>query len=77
MDRRDFLKALGRIAALGGLSALGLKGLTGARAGGGLRPGSAGGAETCVSDGICPRCPAGGGCGLPQALSFKRETGRT
>jgi hypothetical protein len=69
MDRREFLKTLGRLAAFGGLGLIGIKAL----------PGLSGkpAAETCRSDGICPKCAAAGDCGLPQALSFKRETGRS
>ena len=71
MDRREFLKELGRIAALGGLSLLGAKTLKGFF-------GSAGPLmnQTCRSDGICPRCPVLADCGHPQALSLKKETGR-
>ncbi len=69
MDRREFLRTIGRIAALGGLSLLGIK-LAGPR----HRPAAG---ETCVSDGVCPKCSALGECGTPQALSFKRGTGRS
>jgi hypothetical protein len=69
MDRREFLKTIGRLAAFGGLSLIGIKALPGLSG----RPAN----QTCRSDGICPECFAVKGCGLPQALSFKRETGRS
>ncbi len=69
MDRREFLKTLGRLAAFGGLGLIGFKAISGL-------PGRSA-AETCRSDGICPKCASVAGCGVPQALSFKRETGRS
>jgi hypothetical protein len=76
IDRREFLKTIGRFGALGALSLLGIKALSG------LFSGSAGDGgripnQSCRSDGICPRCPVSADCGLPQALSFKQGTGRT
>jgi hypothetical protein len=72
MDRREFLKKLGRIAAFGGLSLLGAKALKGYfSAGEPLKN------QACRSDGICPRCPVLDACGHPQALSLKNEKGRT
>jgi hypothetical protein len=64
--RRDFLKSIGRLAALGtllsGTSALVLK--HGERT------------EECTADGVCSRCADLSDCGLPQALSAKRESHR-
>ncbi len=68
MDRREFLKTVLRVAALGGLSALGVKALKGRG-----KPASAG--QTCAADGICARCAAVSGCALPQALSYRQVTG--
>ena len=66
MDRRDFLKTLGRLGALGGLAFLGLRSLTGASR-----------HETCRSNGACSMCAFTAGCGLPQALSYKDRGERT
>jgi hypothetical protein len=66
MDRREFLKALGRLGALGGLTLLGLRSLTGASR-----------RETCLSSGVCSMCAFTAGCGLPQALSYKNRKART
>jgi hypothetical protein len=62
-NRRGFLTALARGAVVGTLGALALSVTT--------RKENAG--ETCAREGICRGCPALGGCGLPQALSLKRE----
>ena len=63
-NRREFLTACARGAALGGLGLIGAvlsqrKGQSPAIGG------------TCVSRGVCRRCPAYEDCGLPQALSAK------
>ena len=67
LSRREFLKAAGRLAALGGLGILVFRLLrrTGVR-----RPA---GSETCVNDGLCRGCGAFAGCGLPAALSAKQR----
>lgn len=62
-DRREFLKSVGRYAALGGL----VFGLGMLVKGSDDRP-----LDTCVSDGICRNCADLKNCGLPQALSFKQ-----
>ena len=64
ISRREFLKALGRIAVLGGI---GLAGITLAR-GRSIR-------EFCINRGICRGCTVYAGCELPPALSAKRSRG--
>jgi hypothetical protein len=66
MDRREFLKTVLRISALGGLSILGIKAV---RSAGRLS------GQSCASDGICARCAVVSGCGLPQALSYRQVKG--
>ncbi len=56
-SRRDFL----RNTALGGLAALAATFVA-------RRP-----RQTCVKDGLCRGCAAFDDCGLPRALSMKRE----
>lgn len=62
-DRREFLKSMGRWAALGGLT-LGIGML--------VKKSDDRPIETCVSDGICRKCADLKNCGLPQAISFKQ-----
>ena len=64
MTRREFLRTLGRLGALGGLALLGARLLHGKP-----RPT----AETCVNDSVCRGCPVFASCWLPQALSMKEE----
>ena len=67
LSRREFLKTIGRIAALGGLGVLVYRLLRG-----GVVRGPAGG-ETCVNEGLCRSCRVFPGCGLPAALSAKQR----
>lgn len=62
-DRRGFFRSLLRLGALGILAGGGASLLR--------RGGGEGRGESCVSDGICPRCGVLASCGLPQALSLK------
>lgn len=62
--RREFLRAMGRGLALGGLGLL--TWMTSRKRSRSIRN------ETCVGNGICRGCPSIDDCGLPQALSFKR-----
>lgn len=63
-SRRQFLRGGARytlLTALGAVSAILFK-----RSGGKLS------GQTCVNQGICSKCTAFTGCGLPQALSAKQ-----
>jgi hypothetical protein len=71
VDRREFLKTVGRILGAGAIGLLGFRALLG-KPGAEGAPGLAG--QTCRSDLICARCAYVPGCGLPQALSYRRET---
>ena len=64
VNRREFLGAGLRYAALAGLGLLGVK--LARRSGSGATS-----SEVCTSDGICRRCPSLEGCRLPQALSTR------
>jgi hypothetical protein len=63
-SRREFLRGLARGAAgaalAGGAAALVARGQV-------LPP------QECANQGLCRRCPVYDGCGLPQALSARRE----
>lgn len=67
LSRREFLKAAGRLIALGGLGILVFRPVG---RGGARRPTDG---ETCVNDGLCRGCTAFAGCGLPAALSAKQR----
>lgn len=62
IDRREFLRGLGRALALGTL-------LVG---GAGLASKPRKHSESCAGDGVCGRCGSLDDCGLPQALSARR-----
>ncbi len=64
--RREFIKGAGRLIALG---ALVFGGVSLVR-----KPGRH--IESCISDGICSQCGMISECGLPQALSARREMSR-
>ncbi len=66
IDRRELLRSAARGAAA---AALAVVGLVLARRHSGLS------GQDCVNQSICRGCPVVGGCGLPQALSFRRVTG--
>lgn len=65
-NRREFFRSGARYGLLAGLAAL--AGVNVVR-GGRLR------GQECINRGICSSCASYGGCGLPQALSAKREKG--
>ena len=67
VSRREFLRGSVRYGLLGAIG-FAISNLIGRRADAGR--------QTCVSDGICTRCPALDGCGVPQALSAKETLGR-
>ncbi len=68
-SRREFLKNMGRIMLLSGLTA-GVAGLA-------TRKGASSPKDdTCRRDGVCRNCPLLKGCGHPTALSFKEAKGR-
>jgi len=67
LSRREFLKAAGRVVALGGLGFLVFRLL---RRGGARLPAAG---ETCVNQGLCRGCISFSGCGLPAALSAKQR----
>jgi hypothetical protein len=83
MSRRDFLKAAGRLLALGGIGAIAVRviGWTGNRAGAGTRRTGGGSdsgtgvraGETCITAGVCRGCSVFSGCGLPSALSARQR----
>lgn len=65
MNRREFLRTLGRISAL---SVLGLgAGIITSKGLGGPLP-----EQTCISNQICRNCTRVKACALPQALSYKQ-----
>jgi hypothetical protein len=67
LSRREFLKAAGRVVALGGLAFLVFRLLRRGQ----LSLPAAG--ETCINQGLCRSCGAFSGCGLPAALSAKQR----
>jgi hypothetical protein len=80
LSRREFLKAAGRLLALGGIGALAVRllgGLGGGSSTGGAGLGGRGSrppiGETCVNDGFCRACASFTGCGLPSALSARER----
>jgi hypothetical protein len=80
MNRRDFFKTAGRYLGFGALGFLGLRALLGgleSRRKGASNAGDGTSGlpdQTCRSDWICAKCGYVPGCGLPQALSYRRET---
>lgn len=62
-SRRAFFASIARWAAAGAAAAIGAA-VTARRS----APGQA-----CVSDGRCRACAVGARCGLPQALSYRRD----
>ena len=64
ISRMEFLKRCARLAAFAGLGWLTVRVST--------RRSRSG--ETCINDWICRNCGILSGCGLPQALSFRRAT---
>jgi len=64
ISRREFLRGLGRNAALAGLAAV-AAGLI-------ARGGRAGGSERCINQGICRGCGVFEDCHLPAAFSAKQ-----
>lgn len=66
IDRREFIKSIGRkaiaTAIVVGTGKLVVRKPADRR-------------QSCTGDGICTRCATLTGCGLPQALSAKRERG--
>lgn len=67
-DRREFLRTGLRYSALAALTALAATLFR--RAGGKLT------GQTCLNQGVCSRCTAFTGCGLPAALSAKAAKSR-
>jgi len=65
-SRREFLRGGVRYALLAGVGTVAVS-VAG-------RPGGRLTGQTCVNEGICRGCGVVGGCGLPQALSFKQAT---
>lgn len=65
-NRREFFRGGARYTLLAGLAAVSV---LLARKRGAALPG-----QTCVNNSICRGCSIVGGCGLPQALSFKQAT---
>jgi len=65
-DRRRFFADIGRTVLLGVIAACAAI-LFGKRRGSGLQ------GQKCGGDGICRGCDVLGRCGLPQALSVKRD----
>lgn len=70
LSRRELLRGMARLAALGGIALVAARLL-------GRVPGvsPAAGLQSCVSDGRCRGCGVLDGCGLPQALSFRQRAG--
>jgi hypothetical protein len=68
-DRREFLRSLARGAVLAGLGAGGWFLTRG-------RGEDRAAQHRCTGDGICRDCGSVSDCFLPQALSFRRATGR-
>jgi len=68
ISRRQFIRSILRLAALGGIGALTARLLRDAP---GRQPGRQG--ETCVNEGLCRGCPVFSGCGLPSALSARER----
>ncbi len=67
MTRREFFAALGRVAAAGALAAIGFKATR--------KPDGSRDAVACVTQGWCAPCGAVETCGLPRALSYRRDKG--
>ena len=67
MNRREFLARLGRIAAAGALTAVGVKV--------GKKAADSGALLSCLNDGRCAPCWRSTSCGLPRALSFRQTRG--
>ncbi len=70
LSRRDLLRAMARLAALGGLALLASRLL-----GGSPRATPAAGLQSCVGDLRCRGCGALDACGMPQALSYRERAG--
>ena len=64
-NRREFLRSVGRGAALGALAALGVTLLTDSRRD-----------AACIGRGACRGCPAFNGCDLPAAEGARKEPPR-
>ncbi len=67
-NRREFFRALGRYAALGALTAVGVVI--------GRRKGSSQDGERCINKSVCSRCGVFTGCKLPAAKSAKKAKNR-
>jgi hypothetical protein len=67
MDRREFLKLLGRISVIGGVSILAGKlfFLNGEKS-----------IKKCINDSLCTSCTVVNKCKLPRALSYKNNSER-
>ena len=63
IDRREFLRGGARFVLTAAMAAFTVRTV--------VRGGVRLSGQTCIGEGICPRCRNSSECGLPQALSFR------